>query len=148
MPVNKRSKYRGTRTCGGGTSKNRRGAGNRGGRGKAGGWKHHFIRAFIESGADSGKTVYGKHGFKHHHQATVDGKVLDIGYIDQIIPHILESGNASKDGDRIILDAKVLGIAKILGGGKVTHKMNITAEAFSQTAIAKIEAKGGHALIS
>jgi len=36
MPVNKRSKYRGSRTCGGGTHKNRRGAGNRGGKGRAG----------------------------------------------------------------------------------------------------------------
>ncbi|MDD1668181.1 MAG: 50S ribosomal protein L15, partial [Methanomicrobiales archaeon] len=41
MPVNKRSKYRGSRTCGGGTHKNRRNGGSRGGRGFAGGCKHH-----------------------------------------------------------------------------------------------------------
>ncbi|MGZ4936126.1 MAG: 50S ribosomal protein L15, partial [Halobacteriota archaeon] len=40
----KTKKFRGSRTCGGGTHKNRRGAGNRGGRGHAGGCKHHFVK--------------------------------------------------------------------------------------------------------
>ena len=47
MPVNKRSKFRGTRTCGGGTHKNRRGAGNRGGRGQAGWRDHNFTRFYL-----------------------------------------------------------------------------------------------------
>jgi large subunit ribosomal protein L15 len=143
MPVNKRSKYRGSRTCGGGTHKNRRGAGNRGGRGNAGVNAHHFVRAYLVRGP-----VFGKCGFKHHHEPSITGDVLDIGEIDQIIPVLIQTGCAEQDGDTVILDAAVLGIEKVLGGGKVRHKMNITAVAFSQQAIAKIEAKGGHALTS
>lgn len=140
MPVNKRSKYRGSRTCGGGTHKNRRGAGNRGGRGDSGCCGHHFIRVYMEQGY-----VFGKPGFKHYHGPADSGDVLDIGQIDQIIPSLIENGKATKDGDTVTIDATSIGIDKVLGGGKVTHKMNITAEAFSQQAIAKIEAKGGHA---
>jgi len=76
------------------------------------------------------------------------GDVLDIGQIDQIIPSLLEQGKATRDGELIVLNAADIGIEKVLGGGKVTCKMNITAEAFSQSAIQKIEAKGGHALLS
>lgn len=143
MPVNKRSKYRGSRTCGGGTHKNRRGAGNRGGRGRGGSRDHKFVRGTLHA-----NFTYGTCGFKHYHCATITGDVLDIGLIDQIIPALLEQGTASKDGDAIILNASDIGIEKVLGGGRVTHKMNITAEAFSQAAIQKIEAKGGHALLS
>lgn len=140
MPVNKRSKYRGSRTCGGGTHKNRRGAGNRGGRGRAGGRDHNIVRKTIQTGF-----LYGKHGFKHYHKATIDGDVLDIGTIDQILPYLVTQGQATQEGDVFVLDAAELGIQKVLGSGKVTNKMKITAEAFSQQAIAKIEAKGGHA---
>jgi len=143
MPVNKRSKYRGSRTCGGGTHKNRRGAGNRGGRGRGGSRDHKFVRGTIHA-----NFTYGTCGFKHHHSASLAGDVLDIGQIDQIISGLLTEGVALLDGDIITLNAADIGIEKVLGGGRVTHKMNITAVAFSQAAIQKIEARGGHALLS
>ncbi len=141
MPVNKRSKYRGSRTCGGGTHKNRRGAGNRGGRGRAGSRDHKFTRGTVFA-----QFVYGKNGFKHYHCPEITGDVLDIGEIDQIVPFMLENGTATRDGDVIVINVADLGIEKVLGGGKVTHKMNITATAFSQQAVSKIEAEGGQAL--
>jgi large subunit ribosomal protein L15 len=92
--------------------------------------------------------VFGKCGFKHYHEASITGDVLDIGEIDQIVPVLVKSGVAQEEGDTVVLDAAVLGVEKVLGGGKVSHKMKITAAAFSQQAIAKIEAKGGHAMTS
>ena len=50
-------KFRGSRTCGGGTHKNRRGAGNRGGRGKAGGRKHHFVRATMRGNSNGNQCL-------------------------------------------------------------------------------------------
>ncbi|HPY59263.1 MAG TPA: uL15m family ribosomal protein [Methanospirillum sp.] len=143
MPVNKRSKYRGSRTCGGGTHKNRRGAGNRGGRGRGGSRDHKFVRGVVHA-----NWTYGTCGFKHHHRSSSTSNVLDIGHIDLILPSLIEQGTATLDGDVIVLNAADIGIEKVLGGGQVTSKMNITAEAFSQSAIQKIEAKGGHALLS
>jgi len=138
MPVNKRSKFRGSRTCGGGTHKNRRGAGNRGGRGAAGWRDHNFSRWYF-----LGKTE-GKHGFVCKTSYSWD--VMDIGEIDQLVSELVARGIATQEGDKIKIDAASIGVEKVLGGGKVTHKLSITADAFSASAVAKIEEKGGEAL--
>jgi len=138
MPVNKRSKFRGTRTCGGGTHKNRRGAGNRGGRGQAGWRDHNFTRFYLLGKAE------GKHGFVC--KTSVTYKVLDIGDIDQMIPDLVARGIATQNGEAIILDAAQIGVEKVLGGGRVTHKLEITAEGFSERAVAKVQEQGGHVL--
>ena len=137
MPTNKRSKYRGSRTCGGGTHKNRRGAGNRGGRGRAGINAHHFVKWYKEMGGP----VFGKNGFSNSSQTTV--RVIDVGIIDQIIPSLLAQGIAKNEGDIIVINTADIGIEKVLGSGKVTKKMNISAQAFSESAKAKIEKMGG-----
>jgi large subunit ribosomal protein L15 len=137
MPTNKRSKYRGSRTCGGGTHKNRRGAGNRGGRGRAGINAHHFVKWYKEMGGP----VFGKDGFSNSSQTTVT--VIDVGIIDQIIPSLLAQGIAKNEGDVIVINTADMGIDKVLGSGKVTKKMNISAQAFSESAKVKIEKMGG-----
>ncbi len=139
MPVNKRTKYRGSRTCGGGTHKNRRGAGNRGGRGRAGCRDHRFSHFLI-----NGLFHEGKHGFVNKNGSK--DKILDVGELDQILDKLVECGLASVEGDVFVVDAEQIGINKILGSGKVTHKINVTAEAFSESAKAKIEEMGGQAL--
>ncbi|GAB6284628.1 MAG: uL15 family ribosomal protein [Methanoregula sp.] len=141
MPTNKRSKYRGSRTCGGGTHKNRRGAGNRGGRGRAGINAHHFVKWYLEMG----RPVFGKDGFFHNPAISVP--VMDIGIIDQIVPSLLAQGIAKEEGDAVVINAADLGIEKVLGSGKVTKKLNITATAFSEQAKAKIEKTGGKAQV-
>lgn len=137
MPTNKRSKYRGSRTCGGGTHKNRRGAGNRGGRGKAGINAHHFVKWYMEFGGP----VFGKDGFYNPTHEVIP--TMDIGIIDQIVPSLLAQGSAKQEGDVVIISAADIGIEKVLGSGKVTRKMNISAPAFSEQAKAKIEKMGG-----
>jgi large subunit ribosomal protein L15 len=141
MPVNKRSKFRGSRTCGGGTHKNRRGAGNRGGRGRAGINAHHFVRYYLEMGGP----VFGKHGFTN--PASTHVKVVDIGIIDQMIPGLIAQGLAREEGGSIIVNAAEIGIDKILGSGKVTRKMIISASSFSEQAKLKIEQSGGQVLV-
>ena len=142
MPTNKRSKYRGSRTCGGGTHKNRRGAGNRGGRGRAGINAHHFVKWYKEMGGP----VFGKNGFCN--QIATEVISIDVGVLDQIVPSLLAQGIAKKDGDTIVINAADMGIMKVLGSGKVTKKINISASAFSETAKAKIEKMGGKAQVA
>jgi large subunit ribosomal protein L15 len=142
MPTNKRSKFRGSRTCGGGTHKNRRGAGNRGGRGRAGINAHHFVKWYKEIGG----RVFGKDGFFHNPATTVTA--IDIGAIDQIIPSLLAQGIAKEDGDAVSLNIADMGIEKVLGSGRVTKKLNISAQAFSEQAKVKIEKMGGKALVA
>jgi large subunit ribosomal protein L15 len=141
MPTNKRSKYRGSRTCGGGTHKNRRGAGNRGGRGRAGINAHHFVKWYLELGGP----VYGKDGFVNQTRETVI--TMDVGTIDQIVPSLLAQGVAKQEGDAVAINAADIGIEKVLGSGRVRRKLNISAPAFSEQAKAKLEKMGGKALV-
>lgn len=139
MPVNKRSKYRGSRTCGGGTHKNRRGAGNKGGKGRAGHRDHMHTHYWL-----AGEFHNGKHGFVQKNSARL--RVIDVGKLDQMADDLLASGAATLEGDIITIDAEQIGIDKILGGGKITHKLNITAGEFSESARSKIEESGGQAI--
>ncbi|HUK39200.1 MAG TPA: uL15m family ribosomal protein [Methanomicrobiales archaeon] len=140
MPTNKRSKYRGSRTCGGGTHKNRRGGGSRGGRGFAGGCKHHFVRYYL-----MGRT-FGKDGFSHDQRE--DPATIDVGALEVMADGLLARGLAKLEGDTLEVDAAALGIGKILGSGRVTRKMKVSAAAFSEAAKKKIEATGGQALVA
>ncbi|HOP66464.1 MAG TPA: uL15m family ribosomal protein [Methanoregulaceae archaeon] len=140
MPVNKRSKFRGSRTCGGGTHKNRRGAGNRGGRGRAGHRDHRFSHYLLY-----GEIHNGKHGFVN--QTSQREKALSVGVLDQMAGTLVDEGKASREGDVIVINAEQIGIDKILGSGKVTQKMNISARSFSEQAKVKIEALGGQVLV-
>jgi len=87
---------------------------------------------------------YGKNGFHHDQQTLVEA--IDIGVLDESIERLVAAGIARKDGDLYVLDMASLGVDKVLGSGRVTHKMNISAQAFSETAKVKIEAVGGQAL--
>jgi large subunit ribosomal protein L15 len=139
MPSNKRSKYRGSRTCGGGTHKNRRNGGSRGGRGFAGGCKHHFVRYYL-----MGRT-YGKDGFSHDQRS--DPATIDVGALEIIADGLLAKGLAKLDGDVFTVDATAIGVGKVLGSGRVTRKMKVSAEAFSDAAKKKLEAMGGQAIL-
>jgi large subunit ribosomal protein L15 len=139
MPSNKRSKYRGSRTCGGGTHKNRRNGGSRGGRGFAGGCKHHFVRYYLQ-----GRT-FGKNGFSHDQRE--DPATLDVGALEVMAEGLLAKGLAKLEGDTLSVEAAALGVGKILGSGRVTRKMKVSAGAFSEAAKKKIEATGGQAIL-
>lgn len=139
MPTNTRSKYRGSKTCGGGTHKNRRGAGNRGGRGRAGHRDHRLTHYLLANQIHN-----GKHGFTS--VSKVEVPVLDVGDIDQMIEFLVQVGIAEESEGLIVLDLAEIGIEKVLGGGRVTHALKISAAAFSTQAKEKIEAAGGQAL--
>lgn len=130
-------KFRGSRTCGGGTSKNRRGAGNRGGRGKAGGCKHHFVRA-LQRGYS-----YGKHGFKRPAEVLKDVSIVNVGELDELASYLVEEGLAEIKDGTCHINLETLGIEKVLGSGHVTRSLAVTSDEFSATAREKIENAGG-----
>jgi large subunit ribosomal protein L15 len=130
-------KFRGSRTCGGGTHKNRRGAGNRGGRGKAGGCKHHFVRAMLRGYS------YGKHGFKRPVEISRDASIVNVGELDELAPYLVEEGFAEVRDGAYHINLGTLGIEKVLGSGRVTKNLVVTSEEFSVSAREKIETAGG-----
>jgi large subunit ribosomal protein L15 len=108
-----------------GKHKNARGGGSRGGHGDVGKCKHHFMRSMLLG------TQMGKHGFVRL-PLSKEIDVVNVGVLDQI------AGPDGKVG---------LSEMKVLGSGKVTRKLDVSASGFSATAKNKIEAAGGLAVV-
>lgn len=131
-------KKRGSRTCGGGSAKNRKGAGNRGGRGNAGSGKrarHKYTPGHL-----------GKRGFTRPPKLKKDEPIINLRYINNNIDRLLEEGVAVKKDDEITVNVSKLGATKVLGKGHLTQKFSVKADNFSEGAKTKIEAMGGEAI--
>ncbi len=141
MSKQRTKKFRGKRTFGGGTHKNRRGGGSRGGRGNAGTCKHHFVRS-MQRGLS-----FGKHGFKRPLCTETDKVIVNIGELDEAIEQLVTDKIAEKKGNEYHIDLAKLGIEKVLGSGSVSKSLFITASEFSSVARRKIEEAKGNAIV-
>ncbi len=125
MVVNKRkkvTKYRAHTTHGGGHRKKRRGAGSRGGRGRAGTGK----RASQKKAGMAPQL--GKAGFSSPHKKI---KKINVGDLAKL---------AVENGE---LNLRKLGYGKLLGSGKINLKLTINVDSYSSRAEEKIKAAGG-----
>ncbi len=122
-------KYLGQRTFGRGDIKNRRGSGNRGGRGKAGRCKHKNSWAVKYSPG-----YFGKHGFHRPNQ----GKEMPTINLYHVTHQAL-LGSLEKSGDQYIFEFD----GKVLATGRVTLPLKIKAKTWSRRTAEKLEAAGG-----
>ena len=133
MTVNKRkkkSRLRGSHTHGWGSKKKHRGAGNRGGRGKAGtGKRADQLKSLILK--LYGNTYFGKKGFKIPQKVKKHGKSINI----KDLPEGKE------------IDLTKLGFTKLLSEGSLNRPIKITVESCSNKAKAKIEKAGGSVIL-
>jgi large subunit ribosomal protein L15 len=134
-------KLRGSRTVAGGCSKKRRGAGNRGGKGKAGGHKHHWTWT-----VKFDPKHFGKYGFKRPQGASQIFNPVNVDFLDENSEKLLSQGIATEEDNKIIIDVTELGYNKVLGKGKISKALTIKAPQFSKSAVSKIENAGGEAL--
>ena len=143
--TSKKKRGRGSRTHGGGTQKNRRGAGNRGGRGRAGREKHEFHNYGPQ----------GKHGFTRHPGLQLEVKEVDVRELDEDVALLVEEGVAEEtdggyqiDARDVVEDGHVVDVVKVLGGGQVHAALTVTADAFSESAVERIEEAGGETVLT
>lgn len=143
--TSKKRRQRGSNTHGGGTHKNRRGAGNRGGRGRAGRDKHEFHNY----------EPVGKSGFKRPEKAKEDVRELSLQKLDEDAVLLVADGLAEETDGGYRIDARDVvdggheaDVVKVLGDGQVRNTLEVTADAFTDTAREKIEAQGGDAVLS
>ncbi|MDP1694025.1 MAG: uL15m family ribosomal protein [Candidatus Woesearchaeota archaeon] len=126
----KRKKYRGHTTHGWGSKKKHRGAGNRGGRGKAGtGKRADQLKSLVFK--LYGNTYFGKKGFR------IPQKIKKHAYMINIAD--LPEGKE--------IDLTKLGYTKLLSRGNVTRAIKITVEGCSKKAKEKIEKAGGSIIL-
>lgn len=142
---NKKRRQRGSRTHGGGTHKNRRGAGNRGGRGKAGSRKHEMHH-------------YGpweKHGFNRPEEAQRTVVEISTQELDENAALFAADGLAENDDGAYTIDTREVvengwdaDVVKVLGNGQVRQELHVTADDFSESAEELIEDAGGSVTVS
>ena len=123
-------RMRGSKTHGWGSKKKHRGAGSRGGRGRAGITKHkklHFRKRGI---------MVGKSGYKSMKQRGLKPATKSINLRD------LEKLAAGKK--EVIL--REFGYDKVTGAGKIKSPLKVIAKGFSARAVEKIEAAKGSAV--
>ncbi|WP_254535514.1 uL15m family ribosomal protein [Halomarina litorea] len=143
--TSKKRRQRGSRTHGGGTHKNRRGAGNRGGRGRAGRAKHEFHNY----------EPLGKHGFNRPEKAQATVATVDLQKLDEDIAVLVKEGVAEETDDGYAVDARDLAettskvdYVKVLGASQLFNQLEITADIFSDSARELIEGEGGEAVLT
>jgi large subunit ribosomal protein L15 len=141
----KKKRQRGSRTHGGGTHKNRRGAGHRGGRGRAGRSKHEFHNY----------EPIGKHGFTRPSEVQDEVREVTVQELDENAALYVAEGLAEETDSGYTLDARDVAddgydadVVKVLGDGQVRNELAVVADAFSASAVEKLEAAGGSAELS
>ncbi|MBN1761576.1 MAG: 50S ribosomal protein L15 [Methanomicrobia archaeon] len=130
-------RIRGTRTCGGGSAKKRRGKGSKGGSGHAGAYSHHVVWSLKRG------IIKGHNASKPYQYDSSDDTTINVGELEEMMGELLKAGKAEEKDDGIYLDVQELGVQKILGKGNVTRKLILKAEKISKTAQEKIERVGG-----
>ena len=143
--TSKKRRQRGSRTHGGGSHKKRRGAGHRGGRGRAGRDKHE-------------KALYpprGKHGFKRPQKTEETVLTVNVRELDEDVVVLAAEGLAEETDGGYRIDARDLvedgheaDAVKVLGAGRVHNALDVVADEFSETARELIETAGGSATLS
>ena len=129
-------KMRGSRTCGYGSHKKHRGAGNKGGRGMAGSSDHKWTWIIKYKPG-----YFGKYGFSRHPSLIKDLETINVGELEEIV--LKNPDKFEKEDGKYVVDVIELGYEKVLGKGKVTVPMIVKAVEISEKAREKIEAAGG-----
>ncbi|WP_254823328.1 uL15m family ribosomal protein [Haloglomus halophilum] len=143
--TSKKRRQRGSRTHGGGSHKKRRGAGHRGGRGRAGRDKHE-------------QYLYpplGKSGFKRPQKVQEDIETINVRELDEDAVVLAAEGVAEETDDGyevdvrdVVEDGHEADAVKLLAGGQVHESLTVHADAFSDEAREALEAAGGEAVLT
>ncbi len=127
----KKEKLRGQRSHGKGNTKNKRGAGSRGGKGRAGSQRHKFSR------------YYGDFGGKKAMKPSKKERSINLDILLERIPKWIEKGKVKEENGIIVIDGKIIGFDKLLGRGTIEKKLLVRNLKVSKSAREKIENAGG-----
>ncbi|MEM4366618.1 MAG: uL15 family ribosomal protein [Candidatus Anstonellales archaeon] len=126
----KKKAFLGRRRFGRGNVKNRRGAGNRGGRGKAGKRKHKFFW-FLKHAPEE---LYSKGFFREKRKRPNTINLFEI-------QNMADKGKLKKEGNAYYFEFK----GKVLGSGVLSCPVNVKAVSFTKKAEEAITRSGGKA---
>jgi large subunit ribosomal protein L15 len=128
-------KQRGSRYMGWGQVGQHRKAGMRGGKGRAGGRKHFWLRTVKYE-----PERFKNKGFLPPSAKMPDTETINVGELTELAKQILTDYGV-KGGNE--LDLTALGIEKVLGRGSIDVALNIKVAEITGSAREKIEEAGG-----
>jgi large subunit ribosomal protein L15 len=140
--LKKTRKQRGSRTMGYGRVGQHRKAGGRGGKGKAGGRKHFWIRTVKYE-----PERYMKIGFKPPSALEPRPETINIGELEDLALQTF-GAEGLKAAEPLDLDLTEMGYGKLLGRGEVSLPLRVRVSAHTPRALEKIEATGGEIIES
>lgn len=85
---------------------------------------------------------YGKYGFVRPQNMLRDPIIVDVGDLDEAADQLVERKDAKVRTGKYYI---TLDVDKVLGKGRVTKPLIVTARSFSKRAQEKIESAGGKA---
>ncbi len=135
--------YRGYRNQGWGSIGQHRKSGSRGGRGAVGMCKHKWSWVLKYAPDWYGKRGFTPRGPEHTPQVTT----VNVGQIDEMVCDMIRKGIAKIEDGKVVVNVAEMGIAKVLGSGRVTRPIKLIAIDVSESARRKIEEAGGEVVI-
>jgi len=135
--VSRTKKLRGSRTHGRG-KKHGRGHGDRGGHGNAGLHKHKF-KWMIKYDPDH----FGAYGFVRHAAERREKHTVNVGDVEDKLAEFETKGAVHRTQDGYKVDLTMVGVEKLLGGGRATVPLEVIVTEATEAAKNKVEAAGG-----
>ncbi|MEF8778490.1 MAG: uL15m family ribosomal protein, partial [Natronomonas sp.] len=96
-----------------------------------------------------------KSGFKRPQKTRRDTETVNLRELDEDIAVLAADGVAEESGDGYTIDARDIvedgyeaDVVKVLGAGQVYNELEVVADAFSEDAVAALDAAGGEAVLS
>ncbi|MEK6821218.1 MAG: uL15 family ribosomal protein [archaeon] len=126
------TKQRGERTHGHGDTKNRRGSGNRGGRGKAGSHKHKFSKYYETFGVKVRQNPRPRTGIS-----------INVSQLPSYLGKWKTQGKIVQENGLWIIDGRKVGVQKLLGAGEAPSDLFVRNIMVSEKARRKIEEADG-----
>ena len=133
----KKNRVRGQRSHGKGNTKNRRGAGCRGGRGNAGSKKHKRFNHMHRFGTKI------KLKTKQLRRQRPELHVINLDDLNERLRKLEKQNKLEKDGAFILVDGEKMNLDKLLSRGTPAFKVKIRNIGLSKKAIEKVEAAQG-----
>ncbi|MGH9999199.1 MAG: uL15m family ribosomal protein [Nitrosopumilaceae archaeon] len=133
--LRKTRRLRGGRHMGWGQIGQHRASGHKGGLGRSGMHKHHFIKMLLTDPDHFG------HDSTHPPHPNLVKKWISVRDLDSFFAKF-----GKQEGEKKIIDLTELGYDKLLGGGQTKNAYTIKVERFSASAEEKVKQAGGEVL--
>lgn len=139
----KSSRYKGSKTAGGGARKKRKKSGHKGGVGMSGSGKRSDHKKTLITKL-YGHGYFGKQGITSKKTKKDKRKRINIKDIESNLESYINRGLAKKTGKKFEIDLEEY---KILGEGEVKNKLIIKAKEASKSATEKVKKAGGEIIL-